>query len=238
MRNQVLREIFQVHVPQLHLSLHELELEQTLEYILQNTSSLTEKELHLRKLQNFIRPRGTTLKNAITSAVLLYKKYHGLEDKIHFGPKLEHNAANFNQSLYSFVVNAIRQLVAPELLSNFEHFMKGAQYSNAILDLQEVLYLLDKDEEMMGCQPMKLNLDSVVMINHTKSQSLTSNDLSGNHIMINNITSQSTPLSNDSGPSNHVMNISQSLTPISNSPGPSNHFISSNRPIKSKAEKL
>ena len=169
MRAHALKEIFQVHVPQLNLTINDLGFEDLLKHILQNTSSFTEKEIRLRKLQNFVRPKGTSLKNAITSVSLLFKKYHDLPEAAHFGPKLEKNKKDYSQSLHTFVISAIRQLVAPQLLPTFETFLKSAQYANMPTNLMQIIHLLDKDEENHNCQPstdMKLSVDNAIMINN------------------------------------------------------------------------
>ena len=169
LRNHALIEIFQVCVPQLNLTLLNGDFEDTLQHILQNTSSATEKEIRLRKLQNFTRPKGTSLNSAITLVALLFKKYHDLPEKAHFGPKTEKNKDTFNQSLHTFIISAIRQLVAPQLLDSFELFLKSAQNANRPIDLMQITYLLDKDEESKGCIPstdMKLNTDYAVFMNN------------------------------------------------------------------------
>ena len=169
LRNHALKDIFQVIIPQLNLTLLNGDFEDTLQHILQNTSSATEKEIRLRKLQNFVRPKGTSLKNAITSVSYLFKKYHDLPEAAHFGPKLEKNKKDYSHALHTFVISAIRQLVAPQLLSTFETFLKSAQYANIPTDLMQITYLLDKDEESKGCMPttdLKLNPDNSYLINN------------------------------------------------------------------------
>ena len=174
MRVHALKEIFQVHVPQLNLTLIDQGFEDLLKHILQNTSSFTEKEIRLRKLQNFVRPKGTSLKNAITSVSFLFKKYHDLPEAAHFGPKLEKNKKDYSQSLHTFVISAVRQLVAPQLLPTFETFLKSAQYANMPTNLMQIIHLLDKDEEIHNCQPstdMKLSVDNAIMINNLNMKS-------------------------------------------------------------------
>ena len=100
---------------------------------------------------------------------LLFKKYHDLPEKAHFGPKTEKNKDTFNQSLHTFIISAIRQLVAPQLKSSFESFLKSAQFANQPIDLMQITHLLDKDEESKGCMPttdMKLNPDNSYLINN------------------------------------------------------------------------
>ena len=169
LRNHALKDIFQVIIPQLNLTLLNGDFEDTLQHILTNTSSATEKEIRLRKLQNFTRPKGTSLNSAITLVASLFKKYHDLPEKAHFGPKTEKNKDTFNQSLHTFIISAIRQLVAPQLLDIFELFLKSAQHANRPIDLMQITYLLDKDEESKGCIPstdMKLNTDYAVFMNN------------------------------------------------------------------------
>ena len=60
-------------------------------------------------------------------------------------------------------------MVAPQLKSNFELFLKSAQCANRPIDLMQITYLLDKDEESKGCMPttdMKLNPDNSYLINN------------------------------------------------------------------------